>query len=131
MSSLDILEFVVLCMKHMHVSYNTRVPKVVEGVINDETRGAARMEYGVVGILDSWTMEVGGWVRMCVERGTIDGLFFFELEVYTPLLVQQELAKLLWQNLCVISKGLQQLYDCNTQLMSISKTTCLRQRTVS
>ena len=33
-------------------------------------------------------------------------LFFLELEVYTPLLVQQELAKLLRQNLCVISKGL-------------------------
>jgi len=35
--------------------------------------------------------------------------FFFELEVYTPLLTQQELARLLRQNLCVISEGLQQL----------------------
>ena len=72
----DFLKLVVLCTKHVHISYDTRVPKVVEGVVNDKMRGAAGMEYGVVCVLDFWTMEVGGWVRTCMERGAIDGLVF-------------------------------------------------------
>ena len=53
-------------------------------------------------------------MKNCYVQYIFFFFFFFELEVYTPLLVQQESAKLLWQNLCVISKGLQRSHDCNT-----------------
>ena len=74
--SLDTFKLVVLCMEHVDVSYDSRVPKVVEGIVNDKTGGAAGVEYGMVSVLDTWAMVVGGWVRMCVERGAINGLVF-------------------------------------------------------
>ena len=73
---LDAFKLVVLCAEHVNISYDSRVSKMVEGIVDDKTRGAARMKYGVVGIFDTWAMEVGGWVRACMERGTIDGFVF-------------------------------------------------------
>jgi len=73
---LDTFKFVVLCAEHVDISYDSRVSKMVEGIIDDKTRGAAGMKYGVVGVLDTWAMEVGGWVGMCMKRGTIDGFVF-------------------------------------------------------
>ena len=74
--SLDVFQLVVLCTKHVNVSYNSRVPKVIEGIINDKAGGATGIEDSVISVLDTWAMEVGGGVRTCVEGGAIDGLVF-------------------------------------------------------
>ena len=74
--SLDTFKLVVLRMKHVNISYNSRVSKIIECIIDDKTRGAARVENGVIGVLDTWAMEVGGRVRACIEGGAIDGLVF-------------------------------------------------------
>ena len=55
--SLDVFKLVVLCAEHVDVSYNSRVPKVVEGVVNDKTGGAARVEDGVISVLGTGAME--------------------------------------------------------------------------
>ena len=60
----------------MDVSYNPGVPKVIKGVINNETGGTARVEDSVVGILGTWAVEVRGGIGSCVERGAVDGFVF-------------------------------------------------------
>ena len=74
--SLDVFKLVVLRTEHVDISYNSRVSKMVECVIDDKTRGAAGVEDSVIGVLDTWTMEVGGGIRACMKGGAIDGLVF-------------------------------------------------------
>ena len=76
MLSLDALKLVMLCAEHVDISYNSGIPKMVEGIINNRVGGAAGMEDGMVGVLDTWVIEVGGWVRACMEGGAIDSLVF-------------------------------------------------------
>jgi len=73
---LDTFKLVVLHIEHMDVSYDSRVPKVVEGIVNNKTGDAAGVEYSMVSVLDTWAIVVGGWVRTCVERGAINSLVF-------------------------------------------------------
>jgi len=69
---LDIFKLIVLCTEHVDVSYNPRVSKMVEGIVDNGTSGAAGMEDGVIGVLDTWAMEVGGQVRTYVEGGLLE-----------------------------------------------------------
>jgi len=71
---LDILELVVLCTKHMHISYDAGVPKVIKGIVNNKVTSAARVEDGMVGIFNSRTIEVEGGKGSYMKRGAIDGL---------------------------------------------------------
>ena len=72
----DAFEFVVLCAEHVDIGYDPRVPKVVEGIIDNKAGGTAGIEDGVMSVLDTWTVEVGGGVRACMERSAINGLVF-------------------------------------------------------
>jgi len=74
--SLDTFKLVILCAEHVDISYNPRISKVVESIVNNKTRGAAGVEYGMVSVLDTWTIEVWGWVRLYVKRSTIDAFIF-------------------------------------------------------
>ena len=74
--SLDVFKLVVLCMEHVDISYDSRVSKVVEGIIDDKMGGAAGMEDGVVSVLDTRTMEVWGGIGTCIKGGAIDGFVF-------------------------------------------------------
>ena len=70
---LDSLKLVVLHTKHMYISYNARVPKVIEAVINNKMTYARGVEDGVISVFDTRTMEVGGGECSCMKRGAIDG----------------------------------------------------------
>jgi len=69
----DIFEFVVLCVEHMDISYNSRISKMVKGIINNRTGHAAGVEDGMVGVLDTWTIEIRGRVGLCMKGGAVDG----------------------------------------------------------
>ena len=64
---LDIFKLVVLGAKHVDVSYDSRVPKVVEGIIYDKTRSATGVEDSMIGVLDTWAIEVGSRIGARVE----------------------------------------------------------------
>ena len=74
--SLDTFKLVVLCSEHVDISYDSRVPKVVEGIINDKIRSAAGVEDSVISVFDTWTEKVGGRVGSYMKGGAIDGLVF-------------------------------------------------------
>ena len=74
--SLDIFKLVMLCAEHVDVSYDSGIPKVIEGIINNKAGGAAGIKDGMVSVLDTWMVEVGGRIRACMEGGAIDGLVF-------------------------------------------------------
>ena len=74
--SLDIFKLVVLCTEHVDISYDSRVPKMVKGIVDNKMGNAARVKDGVVGVFGTWTMEVRGGIRMCMKGGAIDGLVF-------------------------------------------------------
>ena len=63
-------------MKHVHVGYNARVPKVVKGIVNNKATGAAGVEDGMVGVFNTRTIKVGGRESLCMKGGTIDGFVF-------------------------------------------------------
>ena len=71
---LDVFKFVVLGAKHVNVSYDSRVPKVIEGIIHDKAGSATGVKDSVIGVLDTWAIEIGSRIRTCVEWGAIDGL---------------------------------------------------------
>jgi len=71
---LDTLKLVVLCMKHVHISYDTGISKMVEHVVDDKMTGTAGVEDDVVGVLDTGMIEVGGGECTCVKKGPIDSL---------------------------------------------------------
>jgi len=73
-SSTDILKFVVLCTKHVYISYNTGVPKVIKGIVDNKTTSAAGIKDGVVGVFNTRTMEIGSREGSCMKGGAIDGL---------------------------------------------------------
>jgi len=66
----------MLCMEHVDISYNSRVPKMVKGIVNNRMGGAARIEDGVIGVLDTWLIEVGGRIGSCMKRGAVDSFVF-------------------------------------------------------
>ena len=72
--SLDTLELVILCTKHVHISYNAGVSKVVKGVVNNKTTSAAGVEDGMVGIFNARSIEIGSGEGSYVKGGAIDGL---------------------------------------------------------
>jgi len=65
--ALDVFKLVVLCVEHVDVSYDSGVPKMVKSIVYNKLRGTAGVEDGVVSVLDTWVMEVGGRVRVCME----------------------------------------------------------------
>jgi len=71
---LDTFKLVVLCTKHVHISYNARVPKMIKGVVDDKVTSAAGIEDGMVGIFNTRAIEIGGGKGSCIKRGAIDGL---------------------------------------------------------
>jgi len=71
--SLDALKLVMLCTEHVDISYVSRIPKMVKGIVNDKAGGAAGMEDGMVGVFDTWTIKVRGRVGLCMKRGAVDG----------------------------------------------------------
>jgi len=73
---LDTFEFVVLCTKHVHVSYDAGIPKVVESIVDHKMTCTAGVEDGVVSIFDTRAIAVRGGECSCVERGLVDGLIF-------------------------------------------------------
>ena len=70
----DTLELVVLCMKHVHVSYDAGVSKVIKGVIDNKATSAAGIKDGMVSNFNTRTIEVGGGEGLCMKGGAIDGL---------------------------------------------------------
>jgi len=51
--SLDTFKLVVLCTEHVNISYDSRVPKMVKGIVNDKAGGATGVEDGVISVLDT------------------------------------------------------------------------------
>jgi len=49
---------------------------MIKSIINNKTTSAAGIEDGVVSVLDTGMMEVGGGECSCVKGGAIDGLVF-------------------------------------------------------
>jgi len=74
--SLDALKLVMLCMEHVDISYNSRIPKMVEGIINNKAGGGAGVEDCMVSIFNTWTIEVRGGIGLCMKRSAIDGFVF-------------------------------------------------------
>jgi len=103
MLPLDILKLVVLCMEHVHISYDTRVPKVVESVVNNKTTGAARVENGMVGVLDTRAIEVGGGKGSCMKGSAIDGLVLALCPLVDYSVIDQEITDVfgsVWSGVC-------------------------------
>jgi len=60
----------------VHVSYNARVPEVVEGIVDDKATSAAGVEDSMVGVFNTRTIKVGSRKSLCMKGGTIDGFVF-------------------------------------------------------
>ena len=88
--SLDIFKLVVLCAEHIDISYDSRVSKMVKGIVDDKAGSAARVKDGVVGVFGTWMMEVRGGVRACMKGGAIDGLVFAFCSLVDNAIVDQE-----------------------------------------
>jgi len=100
---LDILKLVVLCMKHVHVSYDTGVPKVIKGVVDDKVTSAAGVEDSVVGVFNTRTMEVGSGKGSCMKGGAIDGLVLALCPLMDYSVIGQEIMDIfgsMWSGIC-------------------------------
>ena len=91
----DVLEFVVLCTEHVDICYDTGVPKIIEGIVDDKLTGTAGVEDGVISVFNTRMMEVGGGEGMCVERGTIDGFVFALCPLMNYSIVDTEVMNIL------------------------------------
>jgi len=74
--SLDILKLIILCAECVDVSNNPRVSKMVQSIVNNKAGGAAGVEDGVVSVFGTWTIEIWGWVRLCMKGGAVNFLVF-------------------------------------------------------
>jgi len=99
---LDILELVVLCMKSVNVSYDAGISKVIKGIVDNKTTGATGIEDGVIGVLDTRAMEIGGGECACVKGGTISGLPFTLYSLVNYPIIDVEVADVLGSTWSVV-----------------------------
>ena len=71
---LDTLKLVILCTKHVHVSYNAGVPEVIKSIVDNKATSAAGIEDGMVGVFNTRMIEVRSGKGSCMKGGAIDGL---------------------------------------------------------
>jgi len=100
---LDVFKLIVLCTEHVDIDYDSRISEIIKGVINNGVSGAAGVEDGVISIFDTGTIEVGGGISICMERGPIDGLVFALCPLIDYTIVDQEVVNILghtWSGIC-------------------------------
>ena len=71
-------------------------------VVDDRAGGAAGVEDGMIGVLDTWAIEVRGGVDICMKRGAIDGFVFAFCPLINDSIVDQEVVNVfgcLWSGI--------------------------------
>jgi len=62
--SLDILKLIVLCMEHVHISYDARIPKIIESVVDNKTTSAAGIKDSMVGVFNCHSQVTVSFSRL-------------------------------------------------------------------